>query len=386
MTSAPASHPAPPPASASLMKSRSLNTLQAGRAGAALAVLLFHTNAILSLSKYLGRDVFPLFKSGASGVQFFFVLSGFVILLVHEKDVGNPAKIGEFLSKRFRRIYPPLWIVLLIITPVYFLIPSFGVGGARSLSMILSTFLLTPASRDLLLAPAWTLRHEVLFYLIFCVSIWSRSVGLAVGAVWIVLSAVVPFCHPGFPGNFFFNSNHLLFAFGALVCLIFKHSKITRARAAIVAILGAIMFSSVWFAELYHVVKITDVLNVLYGVAGALLILGLVATERESGISVPKVLIFLGEASYSIYLVHYSALSVVIKLVMKMSGRLRLEDWAVYVTSALLALLAGVSFHLLVERPLLNRLPPRVQLRQSRLRGLLPVIEIKHAKVHEHLS
>jgi exopolysaccharide production protein ExoZ len=118
------------------MKSRPLNTLQAGRAGASLAVLLFHTNAILSLSKYLGRDVFPLFKSGASGVQFFFVLSGFVILLVHEKDVGNPAKIGEFLWKRFRRIYPPFWIGLLIITPVYFLIPSFGVGGERSLSMI----------------------------------------------------------------------------------------------------------------------------------------------------------------------------------------------------------------------------------------------------------
>ncbi len=386
MTSAPASHPAPRPASASLMKSRPLYTLQAGRAGAALAVLLFHTNVILSLSKYLGRDVFPLFKSGASGVQFFFVLSGFVILLVHEKDVGNPAKIGEFLSKRFRRIYPPLWIVLLIITPVYFLIPSFGVGGERSLSMILSTFLLAPDSRDLLLAPAWTLRHEVLFYLIFCVSIWSRSVGLAVGAAWIVLSAVVPFCHLGFPGNFFFTSNHLLFAFGALVCLTFKRAKITRVQAAIVAILGAIMFASVWFAELYHVVNITDALNVLYGVAGALLILGLVTTERDSGIRVPAVLTFLGEASYSIYLVQYSALSVVIKLVMKMSGRLHLEDWAVFVISALLALLAGVSFHLLVERPLMNRLPPRVQFRQSRRRRFFPVIEIKHVKVHEHLS
>jgi exopolysaccharide production protein ExoZ len=368
------------------MKSRPLNTLQAGRAGASLAVLLFHTNAILSLSKYLGRDVFPLFKSGASGVQFFFVLSGFVILLVHEKDVGNPAKIGEFLWKRFRRIYPPFWIGLLIITPVYFLIPSFGVGGERSLSMILSTFLLAPDSRELLLGPAWTLRHEVLFYLIFCVSIWSRSVGLAVGAAWIVLSAVVPFCHLGFPGSFFFTSNHLLFAFGALVCLAFKRAKITRVQAAIVAILGSIMFASVWFAELYHVVNITDALNVLYGVAGALLILGFVTTERDSGIRVPGVLTFMGEASYSIYLVHYSALSVAIKLVLKVSGRLHLEDWAVFVISALLALLAGVSFHLLVERPLMNRLPARVQLRPSRRRRFLPAIEIKHAKVHADLS
>jgi exopolysaccharide production protein ExoZ len=385
MSSAPASYPAPRPSSASLMRSRSLDTLQAGRAGASLAVLLFHTNAILSVSKYLGHDVFPVFKSGASGVQFFFVLSGFVILLVHEKDVGNPAKIGEFLWKRFRRVYPPFWIVLLIVIPVYFLIPSFGVGGERSLSVILSTFLLAPDSRDLLLAPAWTLRHEILFYLIFCVSIWSRSVGLGVGAAWIVLSAVVPFFHLGFPGSFLFTSNHLLFAFGALVCLAFKRANITRVQAAIVAILGAVMFASVWFAELYHIVNSTDALNVLYGVAGALLILGFVTTERDSGFSVPRVLTFLGEASYSIYLVHYSALSVVIKLVTKMSGRLHLADWAVFVISALLALLAGVSFHLLVERPLMDRLP-RVQLRQSGRRRFLPVIEIKHAKVHEHLS
>jgi exopolysaccharide production protein ExoZ len=178
----------------------------------------------------------------------------------------------------------------------------------------------------------------------------------------------------------------LLFAFGALVCLTFKCAKITRVQAASVAILGAVMFAGVWFAELYHVVNITDALNVLYGVAGALLILGLVTTERDSGIRVPGVLTFMGEASYSIYLVHYSALSVAIKLVMKMSARLHLEDWAVFVVSALLALLAGVSFHLFVERPLMNRLPPLMQLRQSRRRRFLPVIEIKHAKVHEHLS
>jgi peptidoglycan/LPS O-acetylase OafA/YrhL len=67
------------------------------------------------------------------------------------------------------------------------------------------------------------------------------------------------------------------------------------------------------------------------------------------------------------------------------SGRLHLEDWAVFVISALLALLAGVSFHLLIERPLMKRLPARVQLRPSR-RRFLPTIEIKHAKVHADLS
>jgi peptidoglycan/LPS O-acetylase OafA/YrhL len=86
------------------MSARPLNTLQAGRAVACLAVLLLHTDVTLTLPKYLGHDIFPIFNAGGAGVQFFFVLSGFVILLVHQKDIDNPSKVAEFLWKRFRRV------------------------------------------------------------------------------------------------------------------------------------------------------------------------------------------------------------------------------------------------------------------------------------------
>jgi exopolysaccharide production protein ExoZ len=338
------------------MTPRSLNTLQAGRAAACLAVLLFHTNFTLSLPKYLGREVFPIFGVGGAGVQFFFVLSGFVILLVHQKDIDKPSKVAEFLWKRFRRVYPLLWIVLLLVIPVFLLVPSYGTGKELGFGSIVPAFLLSPAPQDYLLKPMWTLRHEVLFYLIFCVSIWRRQIGFAAGGIWIALSAIVPWFHLDFPWSFFFSSNHLLFAFGMLACLAFKSAQVPRSAALIATVAGAIAFANVWFADLYRVLPIRDALNVLYGLAAALMVLGLAVLERDWGLRVPGTLTFLGEASYSIYLVHFPALSAATKVTLSLNKLLRAPDSIVFITAASAALGAGVLFHLAVEKPLMLQL------------------------------
>ena len=85
-----------------------------GRGLAALSVLLFHVNIVLKLPKYLNNDIFPFFNFGYCGINYFFVLSGFVIFLAHEKDIGQAARVPMFLWKRFRRVYPVLWMVLLL--------------------------------------------------------------------------------------------------------------------------------------------------------------------------------------------------------------------------------------------------------------------------------
>ena len=59
------------------------NLLQAGRGIACLIVLLYHTNFVLGLHKYIGIDMFPIFNIGNCGIDFFFVLSGFVIYFAH---------------------------------------------------------------------------------------------------------------------------------------------------------------------------------------------------------------------------------------------------------------------------------------------------------------
>jgi exopolysaccharide production protein ExoZ len=346
------------------MAPRSLNTLQAGRAVACLAVLLFHTDVTLALPKYLGREIFPIFGVGGAGVQFFFVLSGFVILLAHLKDIDKPSKVAEFLWKRFRRVYPMLWIVLLLVIPVFLLVPSYGTGKELGFGSIVPAFLLSPSSQDYLLKPMWTLRHEVLFYLIFSVSIWRRRIGFAIGGIWIALGAIVPWFHLDFPWSFFFSSNHLLFAFGMLACLAFHSARVPRSAALIATVAGAIAFAFVWFADLHKVLTVRDALNVLYGLAAALMVLGLAVLERDRGLRVPGTLRFLGEASYSIYLVHFPALSAAIKVTLTLSKLLRAPDPIVFIATASAALGAGVLFHLAIERPLMLQLTKPGKIRE----------------------
>lgn len=75
----------------------SIETLQIGRALSAIAVVLFHAELTLALDKYLGRSLYPIFRGGDSGVEYFFVLSGFVIVQAHAGDFGRDRVVLPFL-------------------------------------------------------------------------------------------------------------------------------------------------------------------------------------------------------------------------------------------------------------------------------------------------
>ena len=64
-------------------------------------------------------------------------------------------------------------------------------GARRPLPSIAQSFwsvTLLPSAQPLILGIAWTLRHEVTFYLIFCILLLNRTIGLFAFAIWFVLS------------------------------------------------------------------------------------------------------------------------------------------------------------------------------------------------------
>ena len=72
---------------------QNLNTLQLGRGLAAVAVGAFHMGVIVPAnSSVLSR----LSQHGNAGVDFFFVLSGFIMMHAHSKDASNPAFLKIF--------------------------------------------------------------------------------------------------------------------------------------------------------------------------------------------------------------------------------------------------------------------------------------------------
>ena len=336
------------------MAYRTLNTLQSGRALAALTVLLFHANNTLELPKYLNRPVFPFLQSGNFGVQFFFVLSGFVVFLAHQKDIGRPGMLKTFFWKRFRRVYPPLWIVLLLIVPFYFLFPAFGKEGTRHADTILAAFMISPASYDPILTLEWTLRHEVLFYLIFSLLIWRRSLGVLVGTTWLLLSGIPSWLQLSFPLSFLFATNHLLFAFGIAASYAYKRAVVGLRVARFAAGLGMGIFFVSWIARWRHPFTHIDFLDILFGLGSALMLFAFAVIERADAIRVPALLIFLGEGSYSIYLTHYPVVSLITKVLVYHCSYLPAA--AMFLIVSTVAMIAGVAFYLGVERPLISKL------------------------------
>lgn len=163
-----------------------IQTLQVLRGLAAVAVVVHHaalsTDAFVEGMPTVWMRVFDL---GAFGVDFFFVLSGFIIMHAHMHEADRPSCIGPYLFKRLTRIFPAYWPVGLGLLGIYTLVPGFSASGGREFSYLSST-LLMPADHPPALSVAWTLVHELMFYVLFMLWFLSRRAFWAGLCSWVV--------------------------------------------------------------------------------------------------------------------------------------------------------------------------------------------------------
>ena len=142
-----------------------ISNVEAGRGLAALLVVLYHADKYyFAAPKYWTHDAFGgLFGFGHSGVEFFFVLSGFIMLMVHQGDIGKTSRVIPFLRRRFERIYPFFWVVLAFTSAGYFLNPGTGEPLYRDpANLIQSAILIGIEPFDSVVFVSWSMWHEVL--------------------------------------------------------------------------------------------------------------------------------------------------------------------------------------------------------------------------------
>ena len=341
-------------------------SLQACRAAAALLVVLFHLGGTFAQQKYFGYAGFDrLFSWGDSGVDFFFVLSGFLITTVHRRDFGHPEALPRYLLKRAVRIYPTYWLICLAVCLAALLVPALRAALPSEPLVFLRAFLLIPQDPDVvgglgspILFVAWSLQYEMMFYAVVAAFIFNRGLGWGVVAALLVLNlgcAIRTGCT--FPASFVASDMVFLFALGVGVAYLLR-SPLRLPRPRLVAALAGAGF--VGFGVLESWIG-RDALpfdrRLVFGVLAAVLVLALCRAE-DAGMQVParRTVGLLGDSSYALYLLHIPIISLLCKALVHLGVTSPAGLVGLFTVVVVACVGAAAAYYLGIERHLLAAL------------------------------
>jgi peptidoglycan/LPS O-acetylase OafA/YrhL len=296
-----------------------LPVLTALRGIAAWWVVLYHFREATGLPE---RDLLMrLLGQGYLAVDFFFILSGFVIFISYERKFLRPSwhAYGSFLWRRIARIYPLHFVILcaFIANPLAIhLFSSARAGDVRydplyflaSLVLVQNWGGFTDVAWNI---PAWSISAELAAYLLFpwiLMAVAKSCKGLAAhfaGAAAIAAALAGIFSTTGcanigddIPGLGAIRCI-LEFSLGVIAGQLFRGFRATLDMVAVWNILAAgLLLIAMVLLRLpnYTVVPL----------AFFLAILGLASTPMQNIPALSsRTLVYLGEISYSTYLVHY---------------------------------------------------------------------------------
>lgn len=312
-----------------------LQTLQAGRGIAALVVLFHHAcNGVLRQGGTLPDWLVSLCSYGYLGVDFFFVLSGFIIYYVNEPRHQREGFAQDYLRSRILRVYVPYLPLGILVGLAYLALPQLASGDNNW--GWLSTLTLLPSSAYPALAPAWTLQHEILFYLVALVAFLTRSV-LRLSLIIVLFAVAARIFYPTSYKAFGLVDLEFLFGIAAAWC--FMNSRANWNAGLIAAGLA--------MCALFLVVD-DRLWSVIFGLGLALLLLPLVRAERSGLIKVGPILLLLGNASYSLYLVHYPLVAGIARLLTRYGSELS------FAIICIVSIAMGIAYHKIYELPALR--------------------------------
>ncbi len=323
--------------------------IQYCRALAATFVLLYHIGT--TAEAYNLNSIFTLlFDYGKYGVDFFFVISGFIIFNAHYEDIGARGKCLTYAKKRFFRIYP-LYLIVLTTKVLIFL----GLGipipeHQKSLDYFLKSYLLIPMQDQYpFLSVAWTLSYELTFYLYFLgAMLMQRNLFYALLAIWasgivgynLFLAEQNPFI------DHLLNAYNIQFIIGILISILYRRKKTFEIGIK----------SSMLLLGFFAVFKWVE--NPLYEKGLLACFFGTIiltcdsisrTIERSNFTFIDRILRLLGDASYSIYLVHTIIITMTYKTLIPF-----VEVNALGFVALFAALGAGLLSWKYVENPLLK--------------------------------
>lgn len=338
-------------------------TIQALRAVAALMVVVFHALELW------GDRIDPSapgvdWENGAAGVDIFFVISGFVMIVASRRLIDKPNGWIEFLRHRVARIVPLYWLLTTAKLAAVMILPALAIRTSLDPGFIAGSYLFMPVIDHAgnfrpLIPMGWTLTYEFLFYLLFAAALAIRADILRVVIPGLgIIAALALFRQASWPAwTVLFSTIVLEFIFGVVLAKLTLAGHRLQPRAAValvtagvVAIMALPMVSSNWRV-------------VMWGIPAFAIVAGAVSLERIVADRLPNWLLSLGDASYSIYLGHGFVVPVCVLIV----GKMLPGSFVAEVSAVLLCLFGGAALgwllHGPIEQPIIRFFRSRQKLR-----------------------
>lgn len=307
-----------------------LYAIDVSRGVAALSVVLWHWQHFAykgnSLSQDFVRESQPLYEilrlfyeKGGAGVQYFFLLSGFIFFWLYRESIQDKETSARtFIVQRFSRLYPLHLVTLLVVAVLQSLyISREGISFVYPFNDVYHFFLNLGFASNWGLesgwsfnAPVWSVSIEVLLYIIFFLVAFFRQGGwlfsLSVSIVSFVIAHVI--------GHKIFNGLALFFLGGFvfyLTFLISTRNQFLKAPVYLVTIVAwSFVITNFYFFEVNGIF-----LN--FGIAGKIFLIGfpnyilfpftvcsLALLEIDNWIFL-KPISWIGDITYSSYLLHF---------------------------------------------------------------------------------
>ncbi len=283
---------------------KTLLTVQALRALAASAVVIYHV--LVMLERSAGYS-FPVPTIGASGVDLFFVISGFIMIYTTYGSFSQPNASVSFIRRRVIRVVPMYWLYTSAIVILLAFVPGLFSTTKFDWRHVISSYLFllsenSAGQAGTVLQTGWTLCFEAYFYVVFAMLLkLPREYFLALsGAVFMTGITLGAESAPVQTWATVATNPILLdFYIGAVIAFLFlKGFSLPRPIAAASIIFG---IATIVMTGDVDVGRWTRV--ICWGLPSGVVLLGAISLER-AGMRVPQLFVALGDSSYSLYLVH----------------------------------------------------------------------------------
>ena len=364
---------------------RKLESLQALRGVAALLVLLFHYRFYLRGDDESGTTIWDaLFGWGIIGVDIFFIISGFIMVYTTQHYMQGCSSAKRFLLNRAIRIIPLYYFGLLV---------AFLFGGAMStfhypekVQNLLSALTFTVYKTSVtphyiddagMYNIRWTLNYEIYFYLAFALCLMMKHRILALICWGGLMTCIIP-ALAGFQptlsvqGYDFqtptiaFITNPLLLefligVFAGYIYLQLKRRVVSVKLPLISSVIAIGLLSYIVFGVYFGSIR---ALNLESTIVLGLLVLFLTLGEQVLQAYIPQVLKYVGNISFSLYLLH-NPIGIAVMKQMGLVGQSAFKGIPTILLATLLSILVAHLTHKYIEvgltRTLKNKFMPSKQ-------------------------